>query len=105
MFYAAQRGQEARAQLVALHPMREYLYDVPDDIITGAELHELEPALSERVTAGFGRREHWHVKPDTLTAGLAAALRRDGGEIREGAEVVELVREGDRLTTVRTATG
>jgi len=105
MVYAAQRAEDARAQLVALQPMREHGYDVPDDIITGAELHELEPALSERVTAGFALREHWHVKPDTLTAGLAAALRRDGAEIREGAEVVELVREGDRLTTVRTATG
>jgi D-amino-acid dehydrogenase len=105
MVYAAQRPEDARAQLRGLQPMREHGYDVPDDITTGAELHELEPALSERITAGFALREHWHVKPDTLTAGLAAVLERDGAEIREGAEVIELVRSGSRLTTVRTATG
>jgi D-amino-acid dehydrogenase len=104
MVYAAKRPDDARAQLRSLQPMREHGYDVPDDIITGAELHELEPALSEQITAGFALREHWHVKPDTLTAGLAAVLRRDGVEIQEGAEVVELVRSGNRLTTVRTAT-
>ena len=43
--------------------------------------------------------------PDTFTAGLAAVLRRDGVEIQEGAEVFELVREGRRLTHVRTAAG
>ena len=57
------------------------------------------------MTAGFLVRQHWHVKPDTLTAGLAAALRRDGVEIQEGAEVFELVRQGNRLTHVRTAAG
>jgi D-amino-acid dehydrogenase len=105
MVYAARKPEDARAQLRGLQPMREHGYDVPDDILTGDELHELEPALSEQVTAGFELREHWHVKPDTLTAGLAAALVRDGAEIREGAEVVELVQSGSRLTTVRTATG
>ena len=43
-----------------------------------------------RSTAGFLVRQHWHVRPDTFTAGLAAALRRDGVEIQEGAEVFEL---------------
>jgi D-amino-acid dehydrogenase len=85
--------------------MRDYGYDLPDDVMTGDELHELEPALSPAVTAGFLVRQHWHVKPDTVTAGLAAALRRDGVEIHEGAEVFELVRQGNRLTHVRTAAG
>jgi D-amino-acid dehydrogenase len=57
------------------------------------------------VTAGFLVREHWHVKSDTFTAGLAAVLRRDGVEVLEGAEVFELVRQGRRLTHVRTAAG
>ena len=57
------------------------------------------------MTAGFLVHQHWHVKPDTITAGLAAALRRDGVDIQEGAEVFELVRQGNRLTHVRTAAG
>ena len=34
-----------------LQPMREFGYDLPDDVIIGDELHELEPALSAEVTA------------------------------------------------------
>jgi D-amino-acid dehydrogenase len=85
--------------------MRELGYDLPDDVITGAELHELEPSLSEKVTAGFLVREHWHVKSDTFTAGLATVLGRMGVEIREGAEVLQLIHQGRRVTRVRTAVG
>ena len=79
-------------ELRKLEPMREMGYDLPDDIITGDDLHDLEPSLSRAVTAGFLIREHWHVKSDTFTTGLAAVLRRDGVETLEGAEVLELVR-------------
>ena len=105
MIYAARSADAARAQLRDLAPMRDYGYDLPDDVTTGDALHELEPALSPAVAAGFLVRQHWHVKPDTFTAGLAVVLRRDGVEIQEGAEVVELVRQGNRLTHVRTAAG
>ena len=105
MVYAARSADDARAELRSLAPMRDYGYDLPDDLITGSDLHELEPALSPAVTAGFLVHQHWHVKPDTITAGLAAALRRDGVDIQEGAEVFELVRQGRRLTHVRSAAG
>jgi D-amino-acid dehydrogenase len=105
MVYAAQDPADARKELRKLEPMREMGYDLPDDIITGDDLHELEPSLSRRVTAGFLIREHWHVKSDTFTSGLAAVLRRDGVETLEGAEVLELVRQGTRITQVRTAAG
>ena len=105
MVYAARDPDHARAELRKLEPMRAYGYELPDEIMTGDELHAFEPALSPKVTAGVLIREHWHVRSVTLTAGLAAVLRRDGVEIREGAEVVELVRQGRRITTVRTAAG
>lgn len=105
MVFAAQRADDARKELLKLAPMKELGYDLPDDIIVGTELHELEPALSEKVTAGFLVREHWHVKADTFTAGLAAVLRREGVEVLEGAEVLELVRREGRVTQVRTAAG
>ena len=105
MVYAARNPEDARNELRKLEPMREFGYELPDEIITDGELHDLEPGLSDEVTAGFLISQHWHVRPDTFTAGLAAALRRDGVEISEGAEVVELVREGRKLTHVRTAAG
>jgi D-amino-acid dehydrogenase len=105
MVSAAQSAEDARKELRKLMPMRRLGYELPDDVITDDDLHELEPALSPKVTAGFLVREHWHVKSDTFTAGLAAVLRRDGVEILEGAEVFELVQQGRRLTHVRTAAG
>ncbi len=105
MVYAAQRVEDGRRELHKLAPMKQLGYDLPDDIITGTELHELEPALSPRIAAGFLVQEHWHVKADTFTAGLAAALRRSGVEILEGAEVFELETAGRSVTRVRTAAG
>jgi D-amino-acid dehydrogenase len=105
MIFAARKAEDARSELRNLAPMREYGFELPDEVITGDALHELEPALSPAVTAGFAVHQHWHVRPDTITTGLAAALRRDGVEIQEGAEVFELVRQGRRLTHVRTAAG
>ena len=53
-------------------------------------------AVAEGDAPGFLIHQHWHVRPDSFTAGLADVLRRDGVEIREGAEVFELVQQGNR---------
>ena len=105
MVVAAREPDTARHELEKLQPMRAYGYELPDEVIEDAQLHELEPALAEGVTAGFQVREHWHVRPDSYTAGIAAALRRMGAEIVEGAEVVDFAVDGDRVTGVRTAVG
>jgi D-amino-acid dehydrogenase len=105
MVYAARNVDDARNELRKLGPMRQFGYDLPEDVLTGSELHELEPSLSPKVTAGFLVRQHWHVKADTFTAGLATVLRRDGVEILEGAEVFELVTRARQITQVRTAAG
>lgn len=105
MVFAAQRAEDARRELDKLAPMRELGYELPREIVTGEELHALEPALSPAVTAGFLISQHWHVRADTLTAGLAKVLRDRGVEILEGAEVFELVRQGRRIAQVRTAAG
>ena len=49
--------------------MRDYGFDLPDDVVCGDALRELEPALSSRVSAGFLVEQHWHVRVRTLTAG------------------------------------
>jgi D-amino-acid dehydrogenase len=105
MVYAARSPEDALAELRKLETMREHGYELPEDIIVGEELHKLEPALSPAVTAGFLVNQHWHVKADTLTTGLAAVLRNRGVEILEGAEVIELVRAGRRISEIRTAAG
>jgi D-amino-acid dehydrogenase len=104
MVVAAQTPAVAAHELEKLKPMRDYGYELPDDIITGPELHELEPALAPIVQAGFEIRQHWHVRPDSYTRGLADALRRMGVEIIEAAEVVDFVTADGHVATVRTAT-
>jgi len=105
MLVAARDPKTAREELAKLQPMRAYGYDLPDDVLDDGALHELEPALADDVSGGFEVRQHWHVRPDSFTAGIAAALRRMGVEIVEGAEVTDFAVDGGRVTGVRTAAG
>jgi D-amino-acid dehydrogenase len=105
MLVAARAETTARAELSKIAPMRKHGYDIPEDVVVGAELRELEPALAPEITAGFVVRQHWHVRPDTFTAGLADALRKAGVTIHEGAEVVDFESSSGRVVAVRTAAG
>ena len=67
--------------------MRRHGFALPEELITGDDLQRLEPALSPRLRAGFHVEEHWHVRPPTLTAGIARRLRELGVEIRGAARV------------------
>jgi D-amino-acid dehydrogenase len=87
MIYAARDEASAAAALAGLQPMREFGYLLPDALMLRDELHEFEPALSSAISAGFLIEEHWHVRSDSLMAGLAEWLRERGNEIVEGAEV------------------
>jgi D-amino-acid dehydrogenase len=105
MLLAAQSATVAAAELEKLKPMRRYGYELPDEIVTDGELHALEPALSPAVQAGFEVHQHWHVRPDSFTSGLAAAVRRMGVEIIEAAEVVDFVTANGQVAMIRTAAG
>ena len=85
--------------------MRAFGHELPEEILGGEELHTLEPALAHAVDAGFLIRQHWHVRPETFAAGLAATLRRMGVEIVEGAEVIDFDLTGRRVTGLRSAAG
>lgn len=105
MLIASRDPDHLRGELDKLRPMSEYGYDIPADILLDDELREVEPALAAEVRAGFVVPQHWHVRPESFNSGLAAAARRLGVEILEGAEVHECVVEGKRVTGVRTAAG
>ncbi len=105
MLVAARDPDAARGELAKLSPMREFGYELPDEIVTNGALRELEPALAPEVNAGFLVHQHWHVRPDTFTAGLAAALQQMGVEILEGAEVVDFTIANGRVESVRSTAG
>jgi D-amino-acid dehydrogenase len=63
------------------------------DTLDATELVALEPALDRGgVVAGMHARVDRFVRPEELTAGLAASLRADGVEIREGCELRSISR-------------
>jgi D-amino-acid dehydrogenase len=87
MICATANEDDARKVLDSLQGMRKHGFSLPDDLLVGDELHAVEPSLSERVHAGFHLAEQWHVRPTTMTLGIAKRLRELGVEIREGARV------------------
>jgi D-amino-acid dehydrogenase len=96
---------EAQKVLESLQPMRRFGYDLPTGLLSDQELHDLEPALSERIRSGFYYHEQWHVRPDTMTMGLAAKLREQGVEIREGVRVTGFDTADATLRALETSEG
>jgi D-amino-acid dehydrogenase len=105
MLVAARKPETAHEELSKILPMRNFGYDLPDDILDEARLHEIEPALADDVAGGFEVRQHWHVRPDSFTAGIAAKLREMGVNIVEGAEVTSFATATGGVKSVRTAKG
>ena len=68
------------------------------------EVYEMEPLLRPGFTCGIHVETDQHVRPESLTEGLAASLRAGGAEIFEGAMVLgfEWEKAGGR-GTVRTS--
>lgn len=105
MVVAANEPKTAREELSKLLPMRAFGYELPDDVLGADDLHELEPALANGVSGGFEVSQHWHVRPDSYTAGIAAALRRSGARIIEDDEVEGFEVNGDRVEAILTGDG
>ena len=64
---------------------------------------EREPALSPGVRLALEAPDDHAIDPSALVAALTAAIGRAGGDLRPGAEVRELLRDGDRVGGVRVA--
>jgi D-amino-acid dehydrogenase len=63
--------------------LRRLGYEGRIDELNGTEAAELEPALAGCVAGALHARLDRHVRPETLTAGLAASLRAMGASIHE----------------------
>jgi D-amino-acid dehydrogenase len=78
--------------------LRELGYEGTTDELGAAALAELEPALDRaRVRAGLHARVDRFVRPEQLTAGLAASLRSGGTDLREGTELLSLARDHGKV--------
>jgi glycine/D-amino acid oxidase-like deaminating enzyme len=76
-------------------------FAIPPTLLSVEEACELEPLLNRDAIAGALTVRHGHIHPDKMTEGYIQAFRRAGGEIQI-AQVVELLRQGDRIQGVKT---
>jgi glycine oxidase len=76
---------------------------LPAHWLTAAQARELEPGLPAEVQgAGWFPEDH-HINSTAMTQALASSVRRLGGQVRVECPVEDLVRDGERITGVRTA--
>jgi glycine oxidase len=66
---------------------------------------DLEPGLTPSLSGGVIAPGEGSVDPRALSAALLVALRREGVEVRAGAEVSAAMIEDERIAGVRTAAG
>ena len=73
--------------------------------LDGGEVHEMEPLLRPGFACGIHVETDQHVRPESLTEGLAAALRTGGTEIHEGAMALGFEWDGARVRAIVTSRG
>ena len=96
--------RDEAAQLRRVHDLQRSL-ELEAEWLSPRRCRDLEPGLTPSFHGGVFAPGEAAVDPRALTQVLAAALAAEGGEVRAGAEVVDGVFAGERLTGVRTAAG
>jgi D-amino-acid dehydrogenase len=77
------------------HALARYGEHTDAPVLDGRAASELEPALDAAAIAGaLHSTGDLHVRPETLTRGLARSLREGGTDVREQTKVSSLVRRG-----------
>ena len=80
-----QRGLDEYAAM--LIEAEEAGYGGPVRVVPGDEARELDPALSRGVVGGVHAPSERYVRPETISSGLAAWLRRNGVQVEENTAV------------------
>lgn len=94
-----------RGYLAAADQMAALGYGGGTRLYQGAELRAIEPDLGSYATAGLHLPAERNVRPETVTQGLAAALRRLGAVVIEDTEVSALRQREDGAWRVVGADG
>jgi glycine oxidase len=96
--------RDEAAQLRRVHDLQRSL-GLEAEWLPPRRCRALEPGLTPSFHGGVIAAGEAAIDPRLLARALAAAVIAAGGEVRAGAEVVEGVFDGERLTGVRTAGG
>lgn len=90
LLFVARDEHELHAELSALGEQRALGYAGRFEQLDRRDVHALEPALAESVVGGILAADERHVRPETLTAGLAQHLTARGTEICEHVRLESL---------------
>jgi D-amino-acid dehydrogenase len=104
LLLAAVSEQELDHEWKVLSEVRELGYAGTLDLLNRADVHRLEPALTSEVVGGIYAIDERHVRPESLTAGLAQYLRAHRAEVREGVAATRIVPTG-RGWSIETRSG
>lgn len=74
-------------------------------VLSGNEVRDLEPGLTQHVAGGFWIEEERHIRPETLTGRLVEQLNASGVETRAGVNVTGVTRKFGTITGVTTTEG
>jgi D-amino-acid dehydrogenase len=105
LLHAFLSADKARDVLATQRAMAWTGYEVPGDLLTGAELAELDPAVGGKVAAGYLVEGEGVVDPTAFVDSLAVRLRKDGVAISEHTGVRGFHRRNGQVAAVRTAEG
>jgi glycine oxidase len=101
---AAARDDDDAAALERELLLRQGL-ELPVRRLRASEARRLEPALAPTLRLALEIPDDHAIDPRKLTAALADAVRRAGGELRAGTEVAAVEIAADRVGGVRLAAG
>lgn len=97
-----QQRENFEHYLPAVERTRRFGYEGSVSIYRGSEIREFDPAISSTVQAVLHLEDERHVRPESVTRGLADALVRLGGTLIEGDGVRSInaaAADGWRLRT------
>jgi D-amino-acid dehydrogenase len=80
-------------------------YGAEVEVLDQARVHEVEPALSDRIHCGLFYPQDRQIEPDSLTLALVQHIRKLGGVVLENSAVEEFQGAPGNVTSVRTGDG
>lgn len=101
LLFAYESSSELEHDLRALEPLRAFGLDLPSPLWKDA-LHEFEPSLTDAINGGYWISGERHVRPDTLTTGLAEFLS-GRVQFKPNQPVLAIEHANGRATAIRTA--
>jgi D-amino-acid dehydrogenase len=104
MLFVARGSRALEAEHRVLREHQALGYDGEVRRLTAEEVRSEEPGLGDGITGGVFASAEGHVRPETVTAGVAARLGEVGVEIREHTPVESVVRSNGAWALV-TADG